>query len=87
MNASDGGDAARGSVPCRSDGRGKQLSADAQLLYDLIATGGDWNLATLEVVTEMPHSRLAEAVVDLELSRMIRRDVMGFFEVTVNQAG
>lgn len=65
--------------------RGKQLSADARLLLDLIATGGDWNLATLGVVTEMPHSRLAEAVVDLELSRLVRRDVMGF--LTVNQAG
>jgi len=65
----------------RTDPRGKPLSADAWLLYDLIATGGDWNVATLDAAAGMPWPRLANALVDLECSRLVSRDVMGFFSV------
>lgn len=70
-----------------TDHRGRPLSADVRLLYRLMATGKDWNVATLAEATGMPTPRLTTALFDLECARLVSRDVMGFFEVRQKQAG
>jgi len=56
------------------------LSSDARLLLTLIENGRDLNLATLGMQTGMPLPRLIEALSDLELSRRVQRDLLGFYE-------
>lgn len=56
------------------------LSSDARQLLELIKGGKLWNVATLGCETGMSLQRLAVALTDLEFSRRVRRDVVGFYE-------
>ena len=69
-----------GDAVTRVDDVGQALSPDAQLLLDLIRTGGSWDAGTLCELTEMHPTRLAYALVDLELAHLVTRGMFGVFE-------
>ena len=56
---------------------GEPLTADEQVLFDLIDSGGSWNLATLYDATSMPLPRLTTALFDLRVHRLVIQGPLG----------
>jgi hypothetical protein len=60
------------------------LSPEAEQLLELIKGGRTWNAATLCDETGIAVPRLIKALTDLEFSRRVYRDPMGFYEAAPN---
>jgi len=65
----------------------RSLTADSQRLFELICGGGLWHIGTLEQASKMPYERFVSAMFDLELSRLVTRDLLGFYDVRLEEAG
>ena len=85
-DGSHSGSARNGMAGTEHDGHGlrltdKPLSPDEKVLLDLIYSGGSWNVATLCEETGMPPPRVAGAVFDLRVRRLVIQGLLGSLEV------